>query len=61
MLPYLNIPELRSAIFELLYQLLPNAAAELFTDTVERIVSQRNKGLLSFGLLFATWSATSGL
>jgi cation diffusion facilitator family transporter len=61
LLPYLSIPQLHQAIFELLYQLLPNSAAALFTDTVEHIVSDRHTGLLSFGLMFAIWSASSGL
>lgn len=61
LLPYLPIPHLRQAIFELLFELLPPSAAELFTGTVSRIVTDRNGGLLSFGLLFAIWSASSGL
>lgn len=61
LLPYLPIPHLRQAIFDLLFELLPPSAAELFTGTVTRIMSNRRGGLLSFGLLFAIWSATSGL
>ena len=61
LLPYLPIPHLQQAIFELLHELLPGAAAELFESTVERIISERNSGLLSFGLVFAIWSASSGL
>ena len=61
LLPYLPIPNLRQAIFELLFEILPPSAAELFTGTVSRIMSDRNSGLLSFGLLFAIWSASSGL
>jgi len=61
LLPYLPIPHLRQAIFDLLFEILPPSAAELFTGTVSRIMSDRNSGLLSFGLLFAIWSASSGL
>jgi membrane protein len=61
LLPYLPIPDLQQAIFDLLSDLLPRQAAALFKDTVQRILSQRHTGLLSFGLLFAIWSATSGL
>jgi membrane protein len=61
LLPYLHIPNLQQAIFDLLGDLLPRQAAALFKDTVQRILSQRHTGLLSFGLLFAIWSATSGL
>lgn len=60
-LPYLPIPNLQQAIFDLLGELLPGNAAALFKDTVQRMLSQRHTGLLSFGLLFAIWSATSGL
>lgn len=61
LLPYLPIPHLRQAIFDLLFEILPPSAADLFTGTVTRIMSDRNGGLLSFGLLFAIWSASSGL
>lgn len=61
LLPYLPIPHLSEAIFDLLQQLMPDSAAQLFTGTVHRIASERNSGLLSFGLLFAIWSASSGV
>jgi cation diffusion facilitator family transporter len=61
LLAYLPIPHLQQAIFELLYQLLPSTTADLFSGTVEDIVSERNTGLLSFGLLFAVWSASTGV
>ena len=61
LLPYLPVPHLQQAIFDLLYQLLPRATVELFTSTVSSIVSERNSGLLSFGLLFAMWSGSSGV
>jgi membrane protein len=61
LLPYLPIPNLQQAIFDLLGELMPREAAELFQGTVQRIISERHTGLLSFGLLFAIWSATSGV
>ena len=61
LLPYLPIPHLQQAIFDLLGQILPEEAADLFRGTVQNIVSQRHAGLLSFGLLFGVWSATSGV
>ena len=61
LLPYLPIPDLQKAIFDLLGEVLPQQAAEMFKGTVERIVSERHSGLLSFGLLFALWSSTSGV
>jgi membrane protein len=61
LLPYLPIPDLQRAIFDLLGELMPREAAQLFNDTVHKIVSERHTGLLSFGLLFGVWSATSGV
>jgi membrane protein len=61
LMPYLPLPNLQQAIFDLLGELLPHEAAELFNTTVQRIISQRHTGLLSFGLLFAIWSASSGI
>jgi membrane protein len=61
LLPYLPLPNLQQAIFDLLGELLPHEASELFNSTVQRIVSERHTGLLSFGLLFAIWSASSGI
>lgn len=60
-LPYLPIPDLQQAIFDLLGQLMPQQAADLFRGTVQKIVSERHAGLLSFGVLFGVWSATSGV
>jgi membrane protein len=60
-LRYLPIPNLQQAIFDLLQQVLPGSAAELFTHTVEDILSKRHTGLLSFGLLFAIASGSSGV
>ena len=61
LLPYLPIPHLRQAVFEILFEILPPSAAELFTSTITRIMSARHSGLMSFGLVFAVWSASSGL
>lgn len=60
-LRYLPIPDLQRAIFDLLQQVLPLAASELFKTTVQDVLSKDHPALLSFGLLFAIWSASSGL
>lgn len=49
LLPYLPIRDLQREIFELLGELMPREAAELFNDTVHKIVSERHSGILSFG------------
>lgn len=60
-LAYLPVEHLQQAVTDLVRQALPGAAADLLTGTVESVVSRRSSGLLSFGFVFALWSATSGL
>jgi membrane protein len=61
LLPYLPIPHLEQAIMDLLRQVLPGDAAQLFASTVRSVVSTRRGGLLSVGFLATLWSASSGL
>jgi len=61
LLPFLPIPHLEAAIMDLLGQALPREAAALFTDVISEVTSNTSGGLLSFGLLFTLWSASSGL
>jgi membrane protein len=61
LLPYLPIPRLEEAIMDLLNQALPGDAAEMFTGVVHDITAERRGGLLSFGLLFAIWSGSTGI
>ena len=61
LLPYLPIPHLAEAIMHLLKQMLPGQAADLFTNVVQNVVSQKSGGVLSFGVLFSIWSASNGL
>jgi len=60
-LPYLSIPHLQQAIFELLSEIMPSSAALVFTETVQRAVTERNGTLVSFGLVFTIWSGSNGL
>jgi membrane protein len=60
-LPYLQVENLEQAVMDLISEALPRSAAELLTNTVRSVVSRRSSGLLSFGFVFAVWSATSGL
>jgi membrane protein len=60
-LAYLPIAHLQQAVTDLVREALPGSAAELLTHTVQSVVSRRSTGLLSFGFVFALWSATSGL
>ncbi|MRG90964.1 YihY family inner membrane protein [Polyangium spumosum] len=61
LLPYLPIPGLEPAIMDLLREAMPTQAAELFTSTVDRVLSERRGGLLSVGFLGALWAASNGL
>jgi len=61
LLPYLPIPDLQGALMDLLRQILPTQAADLFTSTVEHVVSERRGGLVSFGFLATIWAASNGL
>lgn len=61
LLPYLGIPHLQQAIVDLLNQVLPHPSAVLLRETVEQVISGRKGGLLTFGLLFTIWSASSGI
>lgn len=60
-LPYLQVENLEQAVLDLVHETLPRAAGDMLTSTVQSVVSQRRSGLLSFGFLFAMWSATNGL
>ncbi|MDI1449799.1 YihY/virulence factor BrkB family protein [Polyangium sp. 6x1] len=61
LLPYLPIPDLEPAIMDLLRELMPTQAAELFTTTIDRVLSERRGGLLSVGLVGTLWAASNGL
>jgi membrane protein len=60
-LRFLPIPNLQQAIFDLLQEVMPGSAADLFKQSMQDILSKRHTGLLSFGLLFAIFSGSSGL
>jgi membrane protein len=61
LLPYLSIPHLQQAILDLLHQVLPEQSANLFQATLQYVSSEAKGGLLTFGLIFALWSGSSGV
>ena len=61
LLPSLSIPHLQQAILDLLHQVLPEQSANLFEGTVRYVASEGREGLLTFGLIFALWSASTGI
>jgi membrane protein len=57
--PYLNIqPE---TALQFVDNALPPETAELLRDNVLRIISDRNGGLLTFGIIGTIWSASNGM
>jgi len=61
LLPSLRVPHLQQAILDLLHQVLPQQSADLFEVTVRYVASKASKGLLTFGLVFTLWSASTGV
>jgi len=61
LLPYLPIAHLKEAVYDFLMQVMPENASQLFIGIIETITSQQKGGILSFGLAFALWSASSGM
>lgn len=61
LLPFLPIPNLEQSIMDLVKELLPGESAQIFTSTIQEVLSNRKEGLLSFGLLFTLWAASNGM
>ena len=61
LLPSLAIPHLQEAILDLLHQVLPQQSADLFEVTVRYVASKAGTRLLTFGLVFTGWSASTGV
>jgi membrane protein len=59
--PYLPVPHLQQAVVDLTGQVLPDSAAQVVTKSVQTVASGSSSLLLAFALLFAMWSASSGL
>ncbi|MCM3573907.1 MULTISPECIES: YihY/virulence factor BrkB family protein [Mesobacillus] len=57
--PYLNIDPQKA--INVVNTLLPSQSAELLRDNVVQLVSERNGGLLTFGIIGTLWSASSGM
>lgn len=55
------LPMTHSGLVADLERVVPHDAMKLVRETLADVVSHRNSGLLSFGLIFALWSASSGV
>jgi membrane protein len=60
-LPYLPIENLSGEMMRLFSQVLPLSAADTLEKTITEVTTNKKQGLLSFGALFALWSASSGI
>ena len=59
--PYLPIAHVDRAILDLMHQALPLGAADAFTGVVQEVTQKQRGGLLTFGVLLAYWSASTGM
>lgn len=61
LLPYLPLPDLQGSILGLMEELLPSEAAQMFSNTVYEVLSQKRDGLLSVGAVLTLWAASTGV
>ena len=61
LLPYLPIPDLDTALMDLMHQAMPTETANLVQNTVDSVMSEKHGGLFSFGIIFTIWTASTGL
>lgn len=55
------LPMTHSGLVADIERVVPPDAMKLVRETLADVVSHRNSGLLSFGLIFSLWSASSGV
>jgi membrane protein len=60
LIPYIPIDNFQGYLFNLLQQLMPEAAFETVEDTIIDIIKKPRSGLLSFGFLSALYFASNG-
>lgn len=61
LIPIIPVAGLQETIFELVQQLLPDQAFQLFRSTIEDTISEKRVDLLSFGFLAMIIFATNGV
>ncbi|HEY8401028.1 MAG TPA: YihY/virulence factor BrkB family protein [Cytophagaceae bacterium] len=60
LIPYIPIPDLSSTIMETLRELMPASMFMAAESTIFEILNIQHGGLLSFGFIFAMYTATNG-
>ncbi|WP_275898345.1 YihY/virulence factor BrkB family protein [Peribacillus alkalitolerans] len=58
-IPYLDINPQK--VMNVLHTLMPRESSELFEENVVKLVSERNGGLLTVGVLGTIWTASNGM
>ncbi|WP_409298756.1 YihY/virulence factor BrkB family protein [Peribacillus sp. SCS-26] len=58
-LPYLNLDPQKAV--NVMDSVMPSGTASVFKENIIKIVSERNGGLLTFGILGTLWSASNGI
>lgn len=61
LIPFLPIENLHGEVMAFLRDALPGDAFGVVSTTISEIVSQEKGGVLTFGILFSLWSASSGI
>lgn len=61
LIPYIPINDFQDHLLEFLKVIIPYNAFELIQSTLEDIIKNQNRGLLSFGFLLSTFFATNGM
>jgi membrane protein len=61
LVPYLPIADVGQAMMNFLRQVLPPSAMSMLADVLREVTSERRGGLLSFGIIAALWSASTGM
>jgi membrane protein len=61
LVPYLPIADVGEAMMGFLRQVLPPSAMSMFADVLREVTRERRGGLLSFGIVAALWSASTGM
>ncbi|MEG0380558.1 MAG: YihY/virulence factor BrkB family protein [Kurthia sp.] len=59
LLPFLNLPQ--EQVFTMLENMLPEQVFSLIESTIKDVLSNRNGGLLSVGIIATLWSASNGV
>ena len=61
LIPYIPIPDLKDQVMDSLGDVLPQSMYETVSGTILEILNIPHGGLMSFGFVFALYSATNGI